>query len=186
MIETLTEEERRQRAISRLACFMQGDPRLQGIVSTIVNNVSELETVLQDICTSYDLDTAADAALDVLGSIVGEPRAGRSDTDYRPAIRARILANKSEGSIEDMIAVMDALGDGMNTIQIVEWYPGDYFVIFPDEYIGDPSQLKRFSDLTDPAAVRGLVWYFETPTPFGFLGNPIALGFSAGGLAHVE
>lgn len=43
--------------------------------------------------------------LDKLGKIVGEPRNGRTDAQYVPAIRLRIRINRSNGLAEDIIQI---------------------------------------------------------------------------------
>jgi hypothetical protein len=52
-----------------------------------------------------DLDQAQGVWLDFLGNFVGELRAGANDADYRTFLQARIIANRSQGRIEDLIAV---------------------------------------------------------------------------------
>jgi hypothetical protein len=47
--------------------------------------------------------------LDQLGAIVGEPRLGRADADYLPAVKLRIRANRSQGLAEDIIQITTLL-----------------------------------------------------------------------------
>lgn len=43
--------------------------------------------------------------LDVIGAIVGEPRAGRPDIEYNPAVRLRAVVNRSRGTPDDLIKI---------------------------------------------------------------------------------
>jgi hypothetical protein len=65
-----------------------------------------LENALWDIIIKRYLDFAADAQLDTLGKIVGEPRNGLGDPAYRVRIRVRILINRSFGTTPDIINVL--------------------------------------------------------------------------------
>ncbi len=66
------------------------------------------------------------ANLDLLGSIVGEPRIGRNDLSYRTAVQAKILLNLSSGTIEELYAIF-ALLISVNglavTMQLAEHFP---------------------------------------------------------------
>lgn len=47
----------------------------------------------------------ANAQLDTIGKIVGEPRYGRDDAAYLVALRARILVNKSKGLAKNLVEI---------------------------------------------------------------------------------
>lgn len=69
----------------------------------------EIENMLWDLYTLRTVDTAEGTQLDTLGKIVGELRGGVSDQLYRLRVRARIRANLSNGTIENIYVVIRAL-----------------------------------------------------------------------------
>ncbi len=84
--------------------------------------IQEIEDVLWDIYQSFDLETAENTALDFLGAVVGELRRGRDDTAYRTAINVRLLVNRSNGSIEEMLAIL-VLADPSLVMSLREYWP---------------------------------------------------------------
>ena len=50
--------------------------------------------------------------LDRIGKLIGQPRGAASDNEYRPILRARIRANKSNGASDDVIGVFLAMFNG--------------------------------------------------------------------------
>lgn len=96
-----------RQTIQRLLFQFQGtnQPTIQRIVRSYACQAQQLEQVFLDLCVERALDDAEGAQLDGLGDIVGEPRRGRDDTDYRAAIRARIRINKGIANIEDILLV---------------------------------------------------------------------------------
>lgn len=72
-----------------------------------LSGVQGLEYALQQLYTERNIDNAIGAQLDVLGVIVGQPRNGLIDDTYRRHIRARISANRSKGTLKDLLTVAD-------------------------------------------------------------------------------
>jgi hypothetical protein len=70
-----------------------------------ISGVQSVEDALTQLALMRRIDTATGAQLDVLGRIVGQRRGGREDATFRRYIRARIRANKSRGTIGDVIKV---------------------------------------------------------------------------------
>lgn len=157
-----------QLAISRLLWQFQGDhqPNFQAVASAFARQLNELETAfaaLQDLT----IDTETGAQLDGDGTIVGEVRAGRTDADYRAAIKARIQINRGNGRPEDVLfAVGAALPDGYQ-LQLSE--PGSAYVVVDvrSALLGtDPpaSELARVLDAALGAGVaHALIYSSEAP-----------------------
>lgn len=68
-----------------------------------------LEDATQTLLTLLSIDDSEGEQLRVLGRIIGQPDPGVSDATYRLYLRARILANLSTGTPEDIYGVMRAL-----------------------------------------------------------------------------
>lgn len=101
-------------ALNRLCEQFRDRPNVIALVTALVTPCQSLEGALFDLFVKRTIDAAFGATLDALGNIVGQPRNGLSDADYRPYIRARVATNRSRGLPEDLIAiarlVLTALG----------------------------------------------------------------------------
>lgn len=74
--------------------------KFQKIIESFSRQVQEVEDVLFNLRVLRYLLTAEGSQLDGIGEIVGEPRNGKNDDDYRFAINFRIFINKSFGQME--------------------------------------------------------------------------------------
>lgn len=93
------------RAVARIVGKLRDKPRIEALVRALVSPFQEIEDTLWALFES-NVDTATGDELDVYGRVVGEDRNGETDDDvYRRRIRARIAANRSNGTAEDLIIV---------------------------------------------------------------------------------
>lgn len=125
-------------ALARLAQQLKGKPGVEGLLSAFVQQVQELEDAVFSILDTSGIETAYGAQLDRLGAIVGQPRGGDNDTDYRAAIKTRILINGSSGTIEELIAITTELL-GIIEIEIRESYPGEFELVINDPLTPSPA-----------------------------------------------
>ena len=84
-------------------------PNFHAIVEAIAARAQDIENVAQQVYTITSIDDSEGVQLDVLGRIVREPRGGKTDALYRLFIRAKVRANRSSGTHEDLYAVLVAL-----------------------------------------------------------------------------
>ena len=87
----------------------KGKPRIEKLLRVYLAKVQELEWVFADLADQRNLDTAFGVWLDMIGRIVGQSRQGWTDAEYRKAIRARVVLNRSQGRIDDTNAFVRAL-----------------------------------------------------------------------------
>jgi hypothetical protein len=129
---TLTEKTTHvDEALDRLITQYRNSDKLKSIISIYSEQVQEIEAMLFDLLTERWLSTAVGEQLDGLGAIVGEDRQGRSDADYRIAIQARILINKSEGTPEQLIEIASLLASG-SSITLREYFPASFTIEIDD------------------------------------------------------
>ncbi len=84
--------------------------RIEAYARVIASEIQAVEDALFDLLTLRQIDTATDATLTRIGDIVGQPRDGITDDDvYRRLVRARIAANKSRGTPDDILRVARAV-----------------------------------------------------------------------------
>lgn len=98
-----------KRLKGRLYEQFKGKPKIDKWVRMIAAQFQDLEDAAQSLLTIVDIDGSIGAQLDNLGHIVGQPRAVNDDVGYRLYLRARIVANKSNGTSEDLYRVFRAL-----------------------------------------------------------------------------
>jgi hypothetical protein len=96
-------------AASRLLAQFDDAETLHAFVRLLVRPLQELEQAAFQLLDAFDLEDAAGAQLDMLGGIVGMLRDGRSDIAYRAYIRAKILANVSDGAVETILKIARTL-----------------------------------------------------------------------------
>ncbi len=86
--------------------------RLRALVCALVDPIQALETATADVYHRVlNVDGAEGVHLDLLGRIVREHRNGLSDYVYRRAIRTRILINRSQGRLPDLVKVVRTFED---------------------------------------------------------------------------
>jgi hypothetical protein len=78
---------------------------LTAFLRIIIEPFQDLQDAFQQLRLERWLTTAVGEQLNVIGRIVKQPRAGLDDDTYRRYLFAKVIANKSCGLIEDLIAV---------------------------------------------------------------------------------
>ena len=165
----------------------KGLPQIEALITSYLNQLQKIEEDNFDLLTDIlDLDVAEGAQLDVIGTIVGEPRSGRNDTDYLVAIRIRILINASGGEIETLNELVDTFFGGTISFELRELFPAAFEVAIIDP-INDANAagIPRLARLLSEARGGGIgahVHYAPTG-PFTF---DIGPGFDQGAYGGVE
>jgi hypothetical protein len=90
-------------AVQRLPAQFANSPNLIKLVRMIGNRFQGPEDALWQVRLARKLSVAVGQQLDQLGSLVGEPRAGKADATYRVLIAVRIVIDRSRGSGDDVI-----------------------------------------------------------------------------------
>jgi hypothetical protein len=111
-----------EEAVSHLIELFKRGPRNQAALGVFGVQLAELEIAAADNIMNFFIDTATGDQLDILGRIVGEPRLGRTDENYRPAVRVRILVNNSDGRAEQLLAIARGMVPGAS-VNLYELFP---------------------------------------------------------------
>lgn len=90
------------------------------LLTAWLSGVQDVENVLQQLYSNRSIDTAVGYQLEVLGRLVGQGREGLSDDIYRRRIRARVSANRSKGTISEIIKVADLVVNDVNATLVVK------------------------------------------------------------------
>lgn len=92
-------------ALKRLPEVLKNKPQLAAWITALCQPAQTIEDVLYQLLVERTVDAGSGAQLDTLGKIVGQPRDGLNDTDYRRYIRARIATNKSSGLTNELLHI---------------------------------------------------------------------------------
>lgn len=165
-------------ALDRLATQFKGKPKIAGLITAFVEQYQAHEDCINGLLTLRYLDAASGEQLDGLGAIVGAPRGGRTDEDYKNLIIAKIGRNTSRGLPENLIAVFNLL-TGSTRSHFLPYFPASC-----DIYANVDISALNVEDIYDfcqevlAAGVKlGHIGWFDDEEAFGFAGDPTALGF---------
>ncbi len=105
-------------------------PVVQGIIKSLMLRFQQIENDYWTFINGVQLANHPQAGgpwsiLDQIGAIVGQPRNGRTDADYVPAIKLQIRVNRSNGFAEDIIQIAGLIVTGAI---YTEWYPASFEV----------------------------------------------------------
>jgi hypothetical protein len=156
------------RARARLKEQFKDKVKYNTFLDTFSNPSQSLEDALWQLLTERAIDTAIGSQLDNIGAIVGEARGGASDADYRPRLRARIAANRSNGTVRDLNKVTRLiLNDGTISFQVLQ-QPTAAVVMDVDDVLTDTLSDTLISFLRDTKSggVRILLEYWTNAEPF--------------------
>lgn len=95
---------------------------LKKFVTAVATEVAETQPALNDLFNFMAIDTSFGVTLDGIGDIVGEDRQGRTDGDFRIAIKTRIFLNASSGEPDTLIRAVRELTVA-TSVQYNENYP---------------------------------------------------------------
>ncbi|MBW2673584.1 MAG: hypothetical protein JRD89_09260, partial [Deltaproteobacteria bacterium] len=96
-----------EEAIANLLTQFKGKEKIEAYLSSFTTQIQEVEDMLQGLLTDRGMSVAVGEQKDGLGKIVGERRLGRDDTDYQVAINGKILINKQNSTVNDMLEAMN-------------------------------------------------------------------------------
>lgn len=83
-----------------------GETNTQKVIRCLMAPAADLETALLAVLNNANVDNATGFLLDLVGKWVGRARNGVADDEiYRRYIRAQIVVNRSDGVINDILAV---------------------------------------------------------------------------------
>lgn len=151
-----------------------GKPRIASFVWAIISGLQEVEDAIQSVINLRQVDNAELPQLQVLGRIVGQIYSAEEVETYRALIKARIVANRSSGTINDLLRVIQA----MDYAGVPRWWNPDNTIISIRIDEDDTVPLAAINQVLRAAkAAHERLIIYSTPAA-----NPHAIwGASAGG-----
>lgn len=162
-------------ALSRLTSEFDKSPLLRGFIEAMVTPLESFESEADQLKTQRWIDTAIGEQLDGCGSIVNVLRQGRSDDEYRNAIKFQIFVNTSTATPNDLMKGLRLLTNP-DDIQYIEQYPATAILFTDGPDI--PAGLQSIVQSISPAGISNvpiLVSYAHTPFRFSRLPTPAEL-----------
>lgn len=151
--------------LDNLIAQFEDSPRIASLLTTFLDQIQQLEDAFSEILTETTVEASTGQQLDALGSIVGEPRSGRNDLQYSTALRARLILNVSEGTPENIIALIRAIA-GDVTVQVFESYPASFLATIVDPIDPTEVDVTQIGSLVAsgrPAGVEGVLTFGVIP-----------------------
>ena len=112
--------------LSRMLSQWSDKKNITGLFKSYLENIQPLEEMWQQLLNERDIYSAIGAQLDVLGLIVGEPREGLDDDQYRIAILNRIAINSSDGTPPKVLEILRLLSNSQD-VNLFEYFPASVY-----------------------------------------------------------
>ncbi len=106
-----TETDHVLEALELLAEQFKTKENIEATLSALVRPIQTVEDSLQELLVERAVDTAVGVQLDGIGEIVGQPRNGLEDFEYRAHIKVRIFVNLATGTADDVMKVAELVAD---------------------------------------------------------------------------
>ena len=154
-------------------------PNLNKLLTVFTDQIQEVENTLIDLLNDRSLSRASGAQLDIIGSIVGVDREGRTDEDYLPVILVQIQVNNTGGEEEALTALLMSLSQA-TVIDIQELFPAKLDIALNANDI--PATTAQLLRRAITAGVGFQVAQTDGEVPFAFEGSNVGTGFPDGSI----
>lgn len=151
---------------------------LRNLLAGLVSQFQPIEEAFAQLLLERSVNNAVGAQLDAIGKIVGQPRSGLVDDDYRRFVRARIAANRSSGLVDDILRVIAlVVFDPAAHLQYIPQHPAAFAFRINQVAVSDTVAAIAGEFLRDvvAAGVRAVLEY-STVAPLQALGLALSSG----------
>ena len=171
-------EDYEGRALARVPQALRGKPRFEAFVRGLAAPFQEVDGALVSLLTSRQLATAAHAALDVLGRVVGAERLGLDDEVFRQRIRQRMALNRSSGEAERVLLLFRLLTP--LALELREEFPAAFTFHVGGGALARVTEFASLLRQAKAAGVRALLEYQPAADAdtFAFAGSGAGMGFA--------
>lgn len=175
------------RAWGRLLSQDQTKPRLVALLTAFGTTVQDAEDTLFDVLVSRVLDDSTGAVLDRWGAIVGERRDGLGDEDYRRFVKARILVNIGDSTVDELIVIWQIITGPSLHVRYMPMHPAGYHMhVVRRAFMAETvrARVRRMMEQARPAGVVSEM--VEALTGYlGYEDDPYAVPPSTGLFARI-
>jgi hypothetical protein len=119
-----------EEGLKRLPSQWDDSEVVQGLIRSYLEATQEVVDVAEQLNEEMNVYSAVGVQLDILGLIVGEPRDGRNDDDYRDALLLRSSVNISDATPDKILEIVElATQTTSPNNTIIEDFPAGVTVI---------------------------------------------------------
>ncbi len=155
-----------ERALARLPEQHKNKPKLIALLTALAGPAQGIEDALWQLLVERFVDTAIGDQLDTIGGIVGQPRNGMLDAEYRRFIRARVSVRRSNGVTEDILRVVNLILFNDGATLTIERYPEEAAYVLRVEgvavAVSTATHAAAFMRDATSAGVRSMLEYSES------------------------
>ena len=184
-VEYIGDHEARMRG--KILSQYREAPRLCALGQALGAGVQQHEDAFAAVSSGMLFCNATGRALDIYGALVGEVRGDLDDGLYRRVISARIAANRSQGTEDEIWGVLRILvPEGTGEVSSEALYPTTIYIKIRTDWRPHLQFLARVGKILRLAKAGGisLGGSWAVDTAFGFDTNPVTLGYDQGQLAY--
>lgn len=109
--------------VDRLFGRSRGKKNVEAVLRSYLQQVQDLEDLVHAVIDGRNLDVSEGEQLEFLGKLVGQSRTTPDDELFRIAIRARILINRSNGTLPELLRILRAILVQGEEVAAREEYP---------------------------------------------------------------
>lgn len=102
--------------------------RREALLRALLSEAQRIEDAVQAVYAGRRFGSATGAALDGEGRLVGQLRESRTDEQLRVWVEARKRANRSSGTVDEVLEVIGAVIGGTRTVALDEFPPAGFVV----------------------------------------------------------
>jgi hypothetical protein len=174
------------RAVGRLLRQYQGKDRIEALVKSIAVGIQAIEDDAFDVALGTQFETSTGDALDKWGELVGEVRGGLRDDEYRRFIAARLLANRTIGTRDELIAIW-SLATAPSTVRYFDHGRATFSLYAVREVFMRAEVRRRVRRLMDSVKPAGVSMQIIESIEgyFGFLEDDDSRGYNQGPFSRV-
>jgi len=110
----------------------------------LLEEVAELENAVFDILDKLDISKAEGTLLDYIGALVGAYREGKSDFDFRSAIRFQITLNTADGLSENVLEVIRSITNDSSPV-LTNYFPAEFNILVSSDTLPTLDLLNKVS-----------------------------------------
>lgn len=140
-------------------------PNLQAVSDDVLApQFQAIEDTAQQLLTIMSIDASVGVQLDNIGKLVGQLRGGVDDATYRLYLRAKIRANKSSGTPNDVYAVFLAMFNSAMGMFYEKQPPASFMLRFLSPVTTDQEQVAiKLLGKAKAAGDRAVLEYILSP-----------------------
>lgn len=146
------------RGLAKLTKAYCDKPRIVAILSAFLRQIQQVENAMFQLVSKINIDGGDGAVLDLIGSLIGAPRSGATDQEYRIVLRGVVAANKSDGKSGAVLKVLTLLLAGAREQPaVIKWedlYPAGFKLSILSDTTGTP--IPRLVELIERAKAGGV------------------------------